>query len=341
MFLTAFNTTSTPLYLYANADILFDFSIVKTSRALLCALLARQQQRSPPTNAATSASNDNGGTPPAAEFNDDIFAVGQRTNVPLKEINPLLVRPSDVAALTIGKKLFVDIAQDYFLCSSGRGWNANNFEVITNVKTSFFNTATTQSELVNRTNSPPNCSYGIECYSALGYSSRGNTNETKGYFPWDEVPDFVIGRPGYDNWLVAQAVLWSVPWTIDLTNTVHAVHQTGRFGVKSGRDSPAHYKTLYVNYEMTAQDYYFEGGSTGCVRWFSVFGLNKLIVFLQRPTIHPNCVKAKVLTSKSLKHRLIRRRLMNDWRWRNHMAQDRLEFLKHPLERFAITLKSR
>jgi len=38
MFLRSIKLASTPLYLYANADILFDFGLIKTSLALLCAL---------------------------------------------------------------------------------------------------------------------------------------------------------------------------------------------------------------------------------------------------------------------------------------------------------------
>ena len=48
---------------------------------------------------------------------------------------------------------------------------------------------------------------------------------TTKYYPWYSIPDVVIGRPGYDNWLV-----WNSRrlkhWTIDATNTLLAVHQT-------------------------------------------------------------------------------------------------------------------
>ena len=58
-------------------------------------------------------------------------------------------------------------------------------------------------------------------------------------FPWHIVADVVIGRPGYDNYLVELAIRQKVT-VVDATSTLLAVHQTGSDGNKAGyrnRDS--------------------------------------------------------------------------------------------------------
>ena len=50
-----------------------------------------------------------------------------------------------------------------------------------------------------------------------------------------KMPQFVIGRPGYDNWLVDYGYHHSSRIDmVDVTKTVHAVHQTGVDGNKAG-----------------------------------------------------------------------------------------------------------
>lgn len=58
---------------------------------------------------------------------------------------------------------------------------------------------------------------------------------TPGTFNWAKMPQFVIGRPGYDNWLVDYGYHHSSRIDmVDVTKTVHAVHQTGVDGNKAG-----------------------------------------------------------------------------------------------------------
>ena len=52
-------------------------------------------------------------------------------------------------------------------------------------------------------------------------------------FPWDSIPDFVIGRPGYDNWLVDYVYHNGID-SVDVTKTLHAIHQTGIDGNMAG-----------------------------------------------------------------------------------------------------------
>ena len=41
---------------------------------------------------------------------------------------------------------------------------------------------------------------------------------------FNEIPDFVIGKPGYDNWLLAESKRTSIP-VIDASNTIRILHQ--------------------------------------------------------------------------------------------------------------------
>lgn len=55
----------------------------------------------------------------------------------------------------------------------------------------------------------------------------------RGTFDWSKILDFVIGRVAYDNWLVDHAYHEGVD-RVELTNTVHVVHQTGVDGNHAG-----------------------------------------------------------------------------------------------------------
>ena len=44
-------------------------------------------------------------------------------------------------------------------------------------------------------------------------------------YPFQKIPAFVVGKPGYDNWLVAKAMDWQIR-TIDATETITTLHQS-------------------------------------------------------------------------------------------------------------------
>jgi len=54
-------------------------------------------------------------------------------------------------------------------------------------------------------------------------------------FPWNRIPDLVIARFGYDNFVVATAVANNVS-VVDATDTLLAVHQTDVEGNFAGRN---------------------------------------------------------------------------------------------------------
>ena len=58
---------------------------------------------------------------------------------------------------------------------------------------------------------------------------------TKGTLSWKDIPDIVIGRPGYDNYLVNYAYYRQNEISlIDTTNAILAVHQTDKNGNFAG-----------------------------------------------------------------------------------------------------------
>ena len=68
-------------------------------------------------------------------------------------------------------------------------------------------------------------------------------------FVWDQVLDVIIGRPGYDNYLVAVALNNKIS-VIDATKTILTLHQTDIEGNDSGIKSGKLKKDLYFNYKL-------------------------------------------------------------------------------------------
>jgi len=58
-------------------------------------------------------------------------------------------------------------------------------------------------------------------------------------FPWNFIPDMVIARFGYDNFVVATAIANNVS-VVDATKTLLAVHQTDVEGNFAGRENTRH-----------------------------------------------------------------------------------------------------
>ena len=54
---------------------------------------------------------------------------------------------------------------------------------------------------------------------------------------WGEIPDFVIGRPGYDNWLIWKARRNLIP-VIDASKEILAVHQNHGYNFHNLTEDP-------------------------------------------------------------------------------------------------------
>ena len=77
--------------------------------------------------------------------------------------------------------------------------------------------------------------------------------------PWSQIPDFVVGRNGYDNWLVAKTIDWNLT-VIDASRTLLALHQSGSDGHMSGSRTVSRSSRLW-NIEL-AKGFRFNRGIT-------------------------------------------------------------------------------
>jgi len=104
----------------------------------------------------------------------------------------------------------------------------------------------------------------------------------KNEFPWHRLPDVVIARRGYDNFLVMMAVQENVS-VVDVTNTLVAVHQTDSEATESHRHLKAHNFNLRILGRFTADEgmisssQYLTNSTTDTLRNISS------IVVVQRP----------------------------------------------------------
>ncbi|ELT98933.1 hypothetical protein CAPTEDRAFT_218061 [Capitella teleta] len=86
-------------------------------------------------------------------------------------------------------------------------------------------------------------------------------------FPWETIPNFIVGRIGYDNWLVASAILRQIP-VVDLTNTLLAVHQTDAFGNFAGHYNKTKVE-LHTNLRMVSKFFKYGLGHTKCAQFYT------------------------------------------------------------------------
>ena len=85
---------------------------------------------------------------------------------------------------------------------------------------------------------------------------------TRHGYPWRDMPDFLIGRVGYDNWLVKDALI-HYRYVIDATSTVTCLHQTGSDG-----DYAGFHHTFFkdVNRQLAGPKFTFTLGKTDCAK---------------------------------------------------------------------------
>ena len=75
-------------------------------------------------------------------------------------------------------------------------------------------------------------------------------------FPWKSVPKVVVGRPGYDNFIVSHALANNVS-VVDATSTILAIHLVGTDGLNSGFK----HKHGSVNFRLIGMKYDYGQGT--------------------------------------------------------------------------------
>ncbi len=83
-----------------------------------------------------------------------------------------------------------------------------------------------------------------------------------GSFRWEDVPDFVVGRAGYDNWFVVMAQRWNVS-LVDCSETISNLHQQGKDGKRSGWTLNKG-SSKFMNYRAAGKHFSYRGGVTKC-----------------------------------------------------------------------------
>ncbi|XP_036363601.1 uncharacterized protein LOC115217102 isoform X2 [Octopus sinensis] len=108
-------------------------------------------------------------------------------------------------------------------------------------------------------------------------------------FPWKAFPDFIVGSPAYDNWLVAYAIHNNF-LTIDATNSIIAVHQTTRSGNYDGHHKHFTDYNLKLIRKIRSRVNVL-AGHTICTKYFAQKDFCGLTEIIQRRT-NP-CAKPK------------------------------------------------
>ena len=95
---------------------------------------------------------------------------------------------------------------------------------------------------------------------AEDYFFIGNAHD----FIWDKLKDVAVGLPGYDNYLVVMAIRHNIS-VIDATNTIKAVHQTGKDGNYAGH----HRKNVGYNYKVIGE-FGYDAGVTSNAQYITI-----------------------------------------------------------------------
>jgi hypothetical protein len=109
---------------------------------------------------------------------------------------------------------------------------------------------------------------------------------TREGLPWHLIPPLVVGRVGYDNWLLANALYqWPVP---DASCAVLAVHQTDHEGNKAALNR----ETVDSKYDYNKQligAFNYKHGSTDCIAWALRKDRQHRLGVMAKRTFPPHC----------------------------------------------------
>lgn len=99
-------------------------------------------------------------------------------------------------------------------------------------------------------------------------------------FNWSSIPPFVIGRPGYDNWLVNAAFEDPGVDVIDATNTNPVIHQTDQGGKTEWGGAKLTLYDTYYNYKLARRQWTY--GTVKCSNWATLWGADQAFAVRRR-----------------------------------------------------------
>ena len=132
---------------------------------------------------------------------------------------------------------------------------------------------------------------------------------TRNGYPWSTIPDFVVGRVGYDNWLLIKALTKQIP-LVDATITVTALHQTDTKGIYEGSTATVE-KWLNVQLAGASENNSSNGlhlGYTYCAHFHTIRYHGSIIIREGRSN-------GKICNNHTVPHVLSPFHLSNDFGW--------------------------
>lgn len=120
---------------------------------------------------------------------------------------------------------------------------------------------------------------------------------TNKLFPWRDIPEVVIGRIAYDNWLVIHSSQKGYQ-LIDATKTLLAVHQTTKYGNFEGFKHPH----MDYNIKLLAGlfgEINYQAGKSFCAKLYTFYNTSNVVQMVTRKTpiicasqeYHPDVIK--------------------------------------------------
>ena len=113
---------------------------------------------------------------------------------------------------------------------------------------------------------------------------------TSSSYPWHLVHPFVVGRVGYDNWLLAQALIWKIP-VVDITNTAPSLHQTDEEGNRAGFSSILSSEERNRNLQFVPNWRKLSLGRITCAPYSTRWDAFKSLSLTLTPITDPLCLK--------------------------------------------------
>ncbi|XP_060081799.1 uncharacterized protein LOC132561088 isoform X2 [Ylistrum balloti] len=119
---------------------------------------------------------------------------------------------------------------------------------------------------------------------------------TNNVFPWRDVPQLVIGRVGYDNWIIAYARFRGFV-TIDASSVISAIHQTNNNGNFEGFKNGNWDFNRELIWKTGPPFNYALWGQTDCCPYRVIYDDCSRVRVLKRPAVPLHCDRLNLISS--------------------------------------------
>ena len=144
---------------------------------------------------------------------------------------------------------------------------------------------------------------GIEQSNALRATHKNGTIFLIDYFittstgfPFDSLPDFVVGKPGYDNWIVSKSLEWQIR-VIDCTKTIMALHQIRKY---PNEDQGWFTKNVCMNNDIV-KPFAIYKGRTHCAAYLTDYFQDSVQIY-KRVSLSKTCYREPSNSTEFYEH---------------------------------------